>query len=208
MTSHITRLFLYAISQRHQRLNQFGNVVNSPFQLLQAVRLLLEITAIQLTGKYRDDRVMASSSSTTSVDQDQNHLHQELIIEEESIRQKDTQLTEQDAELKQLHTLLQEKDVQFKQKDAELRQEDEESGLQYALLLREHKPLPQKRDQLCYEQHQLQRESSRSLSAKPVSCSHLFVSFSTIKPYIITHCPYLSVNALSYIVPPILPQSL
>ena len=158
---------------------------------------------------------MASFSSTTSFDQDQNHLHQELIIKEETIRQKDTQLkqddgqlTEKDAKLKQQYTLLQEKDVQLKQKDAELRHKDEESGLQCALLLREHKQLPRKRDQLCYEQHQLQRKSSRSLSAKLVSSSHLFVSFSSIKPYITTHYPFPSLNGLSYIVPPILPQSL
>ena len=104
--------------------------------------------------------------------------------------------------------MLQQKDAQLKQKDAELRRKDEESGRQYAVLLHEHQQLQQERDQLRREQDQLQQESSHSLPAKPVSCSHLFVSFSSIKPYITTHYPFPSLNGLSYIVPPILPQSL
>ena len=180
-------------------------------------------------------RVSATSSSTAPLSQDQSDLHQELTIKEDNIRQKDVQLKqqtaqlrqqtaqlkqqtaqlqqkdaqlrEQDAELKQQNTLLQRKDAQLKQKDAELRHKDVESGRQYAVLLHEHQQLQQERDQLRRERDQLQRESSRSLSAKQVSCSHLFVSFSSIKPYITTHYPFPPLNGLSYIVPPILPQS-
>ena len=121
-------------------------------------------------------------------------LRQDLQLKDEQLREKDQQLREQDRQLKQ--------------KDAELRHKDEESGHQYAVLLQEHQQLQQECDQLRRERDQLQRESSRSLSTKPVSCSHLFVSFSSIKPYITTHYPFPSLNGLSYIVPPILPQSL
>ena len=138
----------------------------------------------------------SSPSSTAPLSQDQSHLHQELTIKENTMRQKDAQLREQDAELKQLD--------QLQKEDAELRQKDR----QYAVQLHDHEQLQQERDRLCRERDQLQRESSHSLSAKPVSCSHLFVSFSSIKPYIATHYPFPSLNGLSYIVPPILPQSL
>ena len=86
------------------------------------------------------------------------------------LRQQDGRLREQ--VVNQQHTLLQQKDTQLKQKDAELRYKNEESGRQCAVLLHEHQQLQQERDQLCHERDQLQRESSRSLSAKPVSCSH------------------------------------
>ena len=106
------------------------------------------------------------------------------------LKQKDTQLREQDAEPEKQDTLLQQKDAQLKQKDVVLQRKDEESDCRYAILLEEH------------------QKSSRSLSAEQVSCSHLLVSFSSIKPYIITHYPFPSLNGLSYIVPPILTQSL
>ena len=119
-------------------------------------------------------------------DRENSQFHQELTIKENTIYQ----------------------DQQLKQKDAELRHKDEESGHQYAVLLQEHQQLQQECDQLRRERDQLQRESSHSLSTKPVSCSHLFVSFSSIKPYITTHYPFPSLNGLSYIVPPILPRLL
>ena len=78
-------------------------------------------------------------------------------------------------ELIQEHALLQ-------QKDTEIWHKDEESGRQYAILLHEHQQLQQERDQLRRERDQLQQESSHSLSAKPVSCSHLFVSISANSP--------------------------
>ena len=204
---------------------------NRPHQRPSSFHLVTQMREIE--GSH--PRVAATSSSTASpLGQDPNHLHQELTIKENTIQQKDVQLREQtaqlqqkdaqlrgkDAELKQQHTLLQQKDAQLKQKDAELRHKDEESGRQYAVLLHEHHQLHQERDQLRRERDQfqqerdqfrrerdqLQRESSRLLSAKPVSCSHLFVSFPSIKPYITTHYPFPSLNGLSYIVPPILPQ--
>ena len=128
-------------------------------------------------------------------------LRQDLRLKDEQLREKDQQLRGKDQ-------LLHEKDLQLKQKDAELRHKDEESGRQYAIQLQENQQLQQERDQLRHERDQLQQESSRSLSAKPVSCSHLFVSFSSHKPYITTHYPFPSLNGLSHIVPPILPQSL
>ena len=128
-------------------------------------------------------------------------LRQDLQLKDEQLREKDQQLCEKDQQLR-------EKDQQLKQNAAELRHKDEENGHQYAVLLHEHQQLQQEHDQLRHERDQLQRESSRSLSAKPVSCSHLFVSFSSIKPYITNHFPFPSLNGLSYIVPPILPQSL
>ena len=122
--------------------------------------------------------------------------HHTLLQQKDAqLQQKDAQLREQAAELEQHHTLLQQKDAQLKQKDAELRLRDEESGHQYAILLHDHEQL-----QLEHNQHLFQRESSyyRSLSAKLVSCSHLFVS---IKPYITTHdhYPFPLLNGLSYI---------
>ena len=121
-------------------------------------------------------------------------LRQDLQLKDEQLCEKDQQLRE--------------KDQQLKLKDAELRHKDEGSGHQYAVLLHEHQQLQQEYDQLRRERDQFQRESSRSLSAKPVSCSHLFVSFTSIKPYITTHYSFPSFNGLSYIVPLILPQSL
>ena len=126
-----------------------------------------------------------------------SHIYMQHLLSQ--LQQKDALLKDKDAELKRQHTMLLRKDAQLKQKDAELRHKDEESGREDAALLQV---------QLHRERHQLQRESSRLLSAKPVSCSYLFVSFSSIKAYITTHYPFPSLNGLSYIVPPILPQSL
>ena len=137
------------------------------------------------------------SSSTTLLSQDKNHLHQELTIKENTIRQKNTQTRKQDTKVKQL-------EAQLQQKGGELEQKDD----QYAVLLHKYQQLQKECDQLRRERDQLQRERSHFLSAKPVSCSHLFVSFSSIKPYITTHYLFPSLNGLSYIVPPILPQSL
>ena len=278
---------LTEFQRREQYLNRFNQIENNLF--LPIVSSCLENrphqrpSSFHLVTRMREiegshPRVTATSSSTAPLGQDQNHLHQELTIKENTIRQKDVQLREQtaqlqqkdvqlreqtaqlqhkdvqlreqtaqlqqkdaqlreqtaqlqqkdaqlqqkdaqlreqDAELKQQHILLQQRDAQLKQKDgqlkqkdAELRHKDEESGRQYAVLLHEHQQLQEERDQLRRDQHLLQQKSSRSLSTKPVSCSHLFVSFSSIKPYITTHYPFPSLNGLSYIVPPILPQSL
>ena len=218
---------LTEFQRREQYLNQFNHIENNLF--LPIVRSCLENrphqrpSSFNLVIRMREiegshPRVPATSSSTSPLGQDPNHLHQELTIKENTIRQKDVQLREQtaqlreqtaqlqqkdaqlrekDAELEQQHTLLQQKDAQLKQKDAELRHKDEESSRQYAMLLHEYHQL-----------HQERRASRRPLSANPVSCSHLFVSFSSIKPYITTHHPFPSLNGLSYIVPPILPQSL
>ena len=229
---------LTEFQRREQYLNGFNQIENNlflpivnsclenrPHQRPSSFHLVTQMREIEETHP----RVPATSSSTAPLGQDQSHLHQELTIKENTICQKDVQLRqltaqlqqkntqlkeqtaqlrEQDAKLKQQHTLLQQQKAQLKQKDAELRHKDEESGCQYAVLLHEHQQLQQKHDQLRREQDQLQRGSSHSLSAKPVSCSHLFVSFSSIKPYITTHYPFPSLNGLSYIVPPILPQSL
>ena len=250
---------LTEFQRREQYLNRFNQIENNLF--LPIVSSCLENrpqqrpSSFHLVTRMREieeshPRVTASSSSTAPLNQDQNHLHQEMAIKENIIRQKDTQLKqkdvqlgqltaqlqrndtqlqqkdaqlqqqtaqlreqtaqlrEQDVELKQQHTLLLQKDAQLKQKDAELQRKDEESGREYAILLHEHQQLQQEHDQLRRERDQLQRESSRSLSAKPVSCSHLFVSFSPIKPYITTLYPFPSLNGLSCIVPPIPPQSL
>ena len=150
------------------------------------------------------------------------HRTAQLQLKDAQLRQLTAQLQEKDAQLRHRTAQLQLKDAQLRQltaqlqqKDAELRHKDEESGCQYATLLHENQLLQQERDQLHHlrdqflrERHQLKRESSRSLSAKPVSCSHLFVSFSSIKLYITTHYPFPSLNGLSYTVPLILPQSL
>ena len=226
---------LTEFQRREQYLNRFNQIENNLF--LPIVSSCLDNrpdqrpSSLHVVTRMREieESHPRSMASTLQLSQDQNHLHQELSVREDTIRQKDTQLREQtaqlqqkdtqlkeqtarlreqDVELKQQHTLLQQKDAQLKQKDAELRHKDEESGRQYAVLLHEYQQLQQERDQLRRERHQLQRESSRSLPAKLVSCSHLFVSFSSIKPYITTHYPFSSLNGLSYIVPPILPQSL
>ena len=100
---------------------------------------------------------------------------------------------------------LREKDCQLRQKDSELQRKDKESSRQYAVLFQENHQFQQERDQLRRERDQLQRESSRSLPAKLVSCSYLFVSLSSIKPYITIHYLFPSLNGLSYIVSPNLP---
>ena len=208
---------LTEFQRRERYLSQFNQIENSlflpivrsclenrPHHRPSSFHLVTQMREIE--GSH--PRVMANSSSTTPFGRDQNHLHQGLAMKENALCQKDTQLKqkdaqlrmknvqlqqkdaqlrEQNAQLKQQHTLLQQKEAQLKQKDDELRHKDEESGRQYAVLLHEHQQLQQERDQLRRERDQLQRESSRSLSAKPVSCSHLFVSFSSIKPYITTH---------------------
>ena len=224
---------LTEFQRREQYLNRFNQIENNLF--LPIVSSCLENrphhrpSSFHLVTQMREieeshPRVPAPSLSTAQLSQDSNHFQQELTIKENSIRQKDAQLREKDAELTQQHILLQQKDAQLKQKDVELRHKDEESSRQYAILLQENQRLQQERDQLRQERHQFQQEhdqlrrerdqlqpklqSSLSLSAKPVSCSHLFVSFSSIKPYITTHYPFPSLNGLSYIVPPILPQSL
>ena len=197
---------LTEFQRREQYLNRFNQIENNLF--LPIVSSCLQNrphqrpSSFHLVTRMREieeshPRVPASSSSTYPLGQDHpnpNHLHEELIIKENTIRQKDVQLREQTAQLQQ--------------KDAELRHKDEESGHQYAVLLHEYQQLQQERDQLRRERDQLKRESNRSLSAKPVSCSHLFVSSSSIKPHTTTHYPFPSLNGLSYIVPPILPQSL
>ena len=222
---------LTEFQRREQYLNRFTQIENSLF--LPIVSSCLENrphqrpSSFHLVTRMREieeshPKVPATSSSTVSLSQEINHLHQELTVKENTICQKDIQLREQTAQLQQQtaqlrvlhdqvtqqHILLQQIDAELKQKDAELRHKDEKSGRQYAILLHEHQQLQQECDQLCHERDQLQRESSHSLSVKPVSCSHLFVSFSSSKPYITTHYPFPLLNGLSYIVPPILPQSL
>ena len=173
---------------------------NRPHQRPSSFNLVTRMREIEESHP----RVTANSSSTAPFGRDPSHLHQEFTIKENTIHQKDTQLKQKDvqlrlknaqlqqkdaqlqqkdaqlrelhAELKQQHTLVQQKDSQLKQKDAELRHNDEESGRQYAVLLHEHQQLQRERDQLRHERLQLQQESSHSLSVKPVSCSHLFVS--------------------------------
>ena len=146
----------------------------------------------------------------------------QLVTQMRGIEESHPRRPEDSTVIPQLCQDLRLKNEQLREKDQQLRHKDEESGRQYAVLLHEHQQVQQERDQLRHERDQLQqehdrlrcerdqlqRESSRSLSAKPVSCSHLFVSFSSIKPYITTHYPFPSLNGLSYIVPPILPQSL
>ena len=229
---------LSEFQRREQYLNRFNQIENNlflpivssclenrPHQRPSSFHLVMRIKEIEKSHP----RWMATSPYTRQLSQGQNHLHQELTIKENTIRQKDAQLKqkdvqleqqtaqlkqknallrEQDAKLKQQHTLLQQKDAQLKQKDAELRHKDEESGRQYAILLHENQQLQQKRDQLRREPLQLQQESSHSLSSKSVSCSYLFVSFSPNEPYITTHYPFPSLNGLLDIVPPILPQLL
>ena len=215
---------LTEFQRREQYLNRFNQIEtnlflpivsscleNRPHQRPSSFHLVTRMREIE--GSH--PRVPATSSSASLLGQDQNHLHQELTLKENTIRRKDVQLREQtaqlqqkDAQLREKDAELKQKDTQLKQKDAELRHKDEESGRQYAVLLHEHHQLhqecdqlrrerdqfQQERDQLRRERDQLQQASSRSLSAKPVSCSHLFVSFSSIKPYITTHYPFPSLN--------------
>ena len=163
--------------------------------------------------KQQDAQLQQQDAQLQQQDAQLKQQDAQLQQQDAQLQQKDAQLREQtaqfreqDAKLKQQHTLLQQKDAQFKQKDAELRRKDEESGRQYAVLLHEHQKLQQEHHQQRRERDQVQRESSHSLSTKPVSCSHLFVS-SLANPT--SHSLSLpSLNGLSYIVPPILPQSL
>ena len=239
---------LTEFQRREQYLNQFNQIENNLF--LPVVSSCLENrphqrpSSFHLVTRMREieeahPREPASSSSTATLSQDPNHLHQELTIKDNTIhqkdiqlkqkdahlqqqsaqlreqdaelkqqhtwlqqkdaelqkkdaelQQKDTRLRELDAELKQQHTLLQQKDAQLQQKDvllqqkdAELRHKNKESGHQNAVLLHEHQQLQQEHDQLRHERHQLQREGSHSLTTEQVSCSHLFISFSSIEPY-------------------------
>ena len=177
---------LTEFQRREQYLNLFNQIENNLF--LPIISSCLENrphqrpSSFHLVTRMREieeahprSRVPASSSSTLLLSQDQDHLHQELRIKENTIQQKDTQLREQDAELKHQRTLLQQKDTQLKKKDAELRHKDKDSGRQYAILLHEHQKLQQEYDQLRRERDQLQQKGKVSLFAKPVSCSHLFV---------------------------------
>ena len=132
----------------------------------------------------------------------------QLVTQMRGIEESHPRRVEDSTVIPQLRQDLRLKNEQLREKDQQLRHKDEESGRQYAVLLREHQQLQQEHDRLRRERDQLQRESSHSLSAKPVSCSHIFVSFSSIEPYITTHYPLPSLNGLSYIVPPILPQLL
>ena len=203
---------LTEFQRREQYLNRFNQIENSLF--LTIVSSCLENrphqrpSSLHLVTQMREiegshPRLMASSSSTAQLSQDQNHLHQELIIKENTIRQKDaqlqqqtTKLREQDAKLKQQHALLDQKDTQLKQKVSELRHKDQQSSRQYAILLQKHQQLQQECDQLRREQDQLQRGSSHSLSAQPVSCLNLLVSFTSLKPYITTHFYFLVLHSL------------
>ena len=147
--------------------------------------------------KQKDTQLQQKAAQLREHDAQLKQQHSLLLQKDAQLKHRDMRLREQNAELKQQHTLLLQKEDQLKQKDAELRCKDEESGHRYAVLLHEHQQLQQERDQLRRERHQLQRESGRSLSAKPVSCSHSFVSFSHIKPYITTHYAFPSLNGLS-----------
>ena len=177
---------------------------NDPTMRPTSIQLVTQMRGIEESHPRRveDSRVIPQ------LRQDLQLKNEQLRGKDQQLRKKDQQLREQNQQLREKDHQLCGKDQQLKLKDAELRHKDEESGRQYAVLLHEHQQLQQERDQLRHERDQLQRESSRSLSAKPVSCSHSFVSFSSIKPYIKTHYPFPSLNGLSYIVPPILPQSL
>ena len=204
---------LTEFQRREQYLDRFNQIENNLF--LPTIIFCLENrphqrpSSFYLVTRMREieeshPRVPATTLSTSPLGKDQNHLHQELTMKENTIcqqvaqlKQKDTQLREHDAQLKQQHSLLLQKDAQLKQKDAELRHNDEESGRQYAILLHEHQQLQRERDQLHRERDQLQQQISRSLSATPVSCLHLFVSFSSIEHYIITHYIFTSLNGLS-----------
>ena len=196
---------LTEFQRREQYLNRFNQVENNLF--LPIVISCLENrphqrpSSFNLATRMREieeshPRVPATSSSTAPLGQDQNHLHQELTIKENTIRQKDAQLKQKDDQLGQ-------QTAQLRELHAELRHKDEESICQYAVLLHEHQQVQQERDRLRRERDQLQRETICSLCSKPVSCSHSLVSFSSIKPYITTHEPYPSLNGLSYIVPAI-----
>ena len=197
---------LTEFQRREQYLNRFNQIENSLF--LTIVSSCLENrphqrpSSFHLVTQMREiegsqPRVMASSSSTAQLSQDQNHLHQELIIKENTIRQKDVQLLqqtaklrEQVAKLKQQHALLEQKDTQLKQKVSELQQ----SSRQYAILLQKHQQLQQERDKLRCERDQLQQGNSHSLSAKPVS-SIFCATFTSIKHYVTTHFSFSALHS-------------
>ena len=186
---------LTEFQRREQYLNRFNQIENNLF--LPVVSSCLENRSHQRPSSFHlvtqmreieeaHPRVTASLLSTAGLIQDQNHLHQELTMKENTIRQKDAQLGQLTVQLQLKDAQLKEQDAELKLQHALLQQKDEECGRQCAVLLQENQQLQQERDQLCHERDQLQQESSRSLSAKPVSCSHLFVSFFSIKPHITT----------------------
>ena len=186
---------LTEFQRREQYLNRFNQIENNLF--LPVVSSCLENrphqrpSSFHLVTQMREieeahPRVTASLLSTAGLIQDQNHLHQELTMKENTICQKDAQLGQLTVQLQLKDAQLKEQDAELKLQHALLQQKDEECGRQCAVLLQENQQLQQERDQLCHERDQLQQESSHSLSAKPVSCSHLFVSFFSIKPHITT----------------------
>ena len=168
-------------SHLHQELTIKENIIRQKDAQLQQKDVQLG----QLRAKLQQQDAQLQQQDAQLQQQDAQLKQQDAQLQQQDaqLQQKDAQLREQtaqfreqDAKLKQQHTLLQQKDAQLKQKVAELRRKDEESGRQYAVLLHEHQKLQQEHHQHRRERDQVQRESSRSLSTKPVSCSHLFVS--------------------------------
>ena len=101
---------LTEFQQREQYLHQFNQIEsnlflpivsncleNRPHQRPSSFNLVTQMREIEESHP----RVPATSSSTAPLSQDQNHLHQELTIKENTIHQKDVQLKEQTTQLQQ-----------------------------------------------------------------------------------------------------------
>ena len=164
--------------RREQYLNQFNQIENNLF--LPIVSSCLENrphqrpSSFHLVTRMREieeshPRVSATSSSTAPLSQDQSHLHQELTIKEDNIRQKDVQLKQQTAQLrqqtaqlKQQTAQLQQKDAQLRQKDAQLRQKDAQLREQDAELKQQHTLLQRKDAQLKQKDAELRHKDVES----------------------------------------------
>ena len=123
---------LTEFQRREQYLNRFNQIENNLF--LPIVSSCLENrphqrpSSFHLVTRMREieefhPRVTTTSSSTAPLGQDPNHLHQELTIKENTIRQKDAQLEEQTAQLQQKVTQLREQDAQLREQDVQLKQQ-------------------------------------------------------------------------------------
>ena len=161
--------------------------------------------------RLKDELLREKDQQLHEKDQQLRENDQQLRIKDRELKQKDAELGHKDEESGRQYAVLLHEHQQLQQERDQLRRERDQRQRERNRSL-PPKPvsqqIQQELEQLRRKRDQLQQESSRSLSAKPVSCSHLFVSFSSIKPYITTHYPFPSLNGLSYIVPPILPQSL
>ena len=161
---------LTEFQRREQYLNRFNQIENNLF--LPIVSSCLENrphqrpSSFHLVTQMREiegshPRVMASSASTSPLDQDPN----QLTIKENIIHQKDTQLQQKDAQLREQTAQVKQKDAQLREQTAQVKQKDAQLREQTAQLRDQTAQLRELHDQVT-QQHTLLLQMDAKLKQK------------------------------------------